>query len=188
MTECLAAYDPIRPVAPRARWWIVVTVVTALGLWGLIFHWFFMGLPMVLGHRVNFLVAAVLVTGVILAFFVLIQGYEQELAAAAVALRERNEALRTLEAERDTRLLDLARDLALALVEISNQCEIALGMPDSTDTLGTLSGVKDRADQIHSVVRSLIELRQEGTGLTEFLSAVLEDYRRFRETQAAKVA
>lgn len=181
----LAFYDPVRPIAPQAKWWIVGAVVILLTAWELVFHLFMMGLPMVLGHRLNALIAAVLVSGAVLGFFVIIQGYERQLAATAVALREKNEALRAFEAERDTRLLDLARDLALTLVDISDRCEIALSLSGPPDARATLAEVRDRASQLQLVVRALIGLREDGTGLTEFLPAVLETYERHGEPQPA---
>jgi hypothetical protein len=179
----LPFYDPLRPVAPQARWWIVGAVVVLLGAWELLFHLTMMGLPIVTGHRLNALVAAALVSGTVLGCFIVVQRYEQQLAAAAVALRQKNEALRALEAERDTRLVDLARDLALILGDITTQCHVALSLSVPGTDRKTLQAVKERAEELPAVVRSLIELREDGAGLTEFLPAVLETYERYRETR-----
>jgi hypothetical protein len=181
----LPFYDPLRPIAPQAKWWIVGVVAVLLGAWEFVFHLTMMGLPIVTGHRLNVLVAAGLVAGTVLALFVVIQRYEQQLASAAVALREKNEALRALEAERDTGLLDLARDLVLTLVDITEQCETARGLADPSRVTEALARVEERARGLQSVVRSLISLREEGAGLTEFLPAVLDDYRRHHEASPA---
>src|SRR5262249_17386771 len=100
--------------AGRIKWWLVGIVAVLLGAWELAFHTWFMSVPMVTGHRLNALIAALLVGGVLLAAFRLLQQYEEQLATAAEELRQKNEALSLLEAERDTRLFQLARDLALA--------------------------------------------------------------------------
>src|SRR5689334_6718840 len=105
-------------MAPHAKWWIVGVVFVLLGIWELAFHRWFMEVPMILGHRLNALIAASLVAVVVLATFVLIQRYEQRVAALADELKRKNAALRALEAERDIRLVALARDLALALADI----------------------------------------------------------------------
>jgi signal transduction histidine kinase len=183
MTQELSIYDPIRPIAPRAKWWIVGAVVVVLGLWELVFHWFLMDLPMLVGHRVSFLMGAGLVTGVVLAFFRLIQDYEQELARATAAIREKNEALRALEAERDTRLLNLAGDLAVALADITQECEIALNLGGPKTAVESLTTIKARSDELQTVIRALIDLRRHGVGLTEYLPAVLDDYQRHRDAR-----
>ena len=76
-------YDPYRPLAPQLKWIIVGIVALVLGAWQIAFHLWFMGLPMLTGHRLNALIAAVLVAGVLLAFFVLIQDYERQLSRCA---------------------------------------------------------------------------------------------------------
>lgn len=174
--------DPLRPVAPQAKWWIVVAVFLLLGAWELFFHYRFMGLPMVTWHRLNVLVGASLVTMTVLASFVLIQGYERRLAAAAAALKEKNEALRALEAERDTRLLDLSGDLALALADIINRCEEVRQLPKAFDPVEALAAVESRASALQSVIRAMIELRDRGDGLTEWVPAVLEEYEAYLKT------
>ena len=148
--------DYLRPVAPGIKWWVVAITALLLGLWEIVFHSWFMGFPMVTGHRLNALISAALVAVVTLAFFRLIQAYEQRLARAAVALRERNEALRALEAERDTRLLELSRDLALALAEILWRCAEARQLPKAFDAQETLATVETRADELQSVIRAKI--------------------------------
>jgi hypothetical protein len=185
MSDDLPFYDSLRPIAPQAKWWIVGAVALLLGAWELISHLTMMHLPMELGHRVDALVATALVTSVVLAVFVLIQKYERHLARAAVALRRKNEALRALEAERDTGLLDLARDLALVLVDITEQCEIARSLTDPSHAIQALAKVEERAHSLQSAVRSLIDLREEGAGLTEYLPPLLDDYRRHRKLSRA---
>ena len=101
------------------------------------------------------------------------------------ALQERTEALRALEVERDTRLLDLARDLALALVRITDQCEIALQFPAAGDATETLASVKAQAHDLYEVQRALVALERDGTGITRYLPAILEDYERRRPARAA---
>jgi hypothetical protein len=171
----------LRPVASQARWWIVGMVFLILGAWELTFHLWMMDLPMLLGHRLNALIGAALVAGVVLATFALIQSYEQRLAAAVRALTEKNEALRALEAERDSRLVDLAGDLSLALAEIVDECEVALSLPTKNSTPETLTAVQARAKKLGGVVHSLVELRQQGDSLTRSLPAILEEYQRYRE-------
>jgi hypothetical protein len=94
-----------------------------------------------------------------------------------VALRRKNEALRGLEADRDTGLLNVARDLALALVEITEQCEVARSLADPAHATEALAQIEERACRLQSAVRSLIDLREEGTGLTEDLPPLLDDSR-----------
>jgi hypothetical protein len=175
LTE-LPLYDSLRPIARQIKWWIVGAVVVLLGLWDLAFHLFLMRLPMAMGHRLNVLMAAILVAVTVLALFRIIQQYEQQLASAAVALREKNEALRALESERDTGILDLARDLALVLVDLMEQCEVARKLTDPARATEALARVEERAHELQSVLRSLIDLREDGAGLTEYLSPVLDDY------------
>jgi hypothetical protein len=179
MSEKSPFSDPLRPVAPQVKWWIVVAVFLLLGAWELFFHYGFMDLPMVTWHRLNVLVGASLVTMTILASFVLIQGYEQKLAAAAAALKEKNEALRALEAERDTRLLDLSRDLALALADITYRCEEARQLPKAFDPVEVLTTVESRASALQSVIRAMVQLRDRGDGLTDWVPAVLEEYEEY---------
>jgi len=178
--------DYLRPVAPLIKWWVVGIAALLLGLWEIVFHAWFMGLPMVSGHRLNALVSAVLVAGVTLAFFRLVQGYEQRLARAAAALREKNEAFRALEAERDTRLLDLSRDLALALAEILWRCEEARQLPKAFDAQKTLTAVETRIHELQSVIRAMVELRHHGDGLTDKVPAILEEYQRYRDEHPRK--
>jgi hypothetical protein len=156
-----------RPVAPQARWWIVGSVFVILGAWQMAFHFWLMNLPMLVGHRVNALVGAVLVAGVVLATFVLIQRYEQSLADAAAKLREANEALRALE--------------ALVLLEIDSRCDIALGLAEPGHAVETLRVVKERVTDMSKVARGLIEMKQDGSGLVEPLPAILDEYEQHRE-------
>jgi hypothetical protein len=185
MSDELPFYDPLRPIAPQAKWWIVGAVMLLLGAWELSFNRLMGHLPVATAHHVSAIVAALLVTGVTLAVFRLIQRYERQLARSAVALRRKNEALRGLEAERDTGLLDLARDLALALVEITEQCEIARGLADPAHAMEALARVEERARHLQTAVHSLIDLREEGTGLTEYLPPILDDYHRHRKVAPA---
>lgn len=178
--------EDLRPVAPGIKWWVVGIAAVLLGLWEVIFHAEFMRLPMVTGHRLNALVSILLVAGVTLAFFRLIQGYEQRLARAAAALREKNEALRALEAERDTRLLDLSRDLALALTDILWRCEEARQLPKTFDAQETLSAVEARAHELQQVIRAMVELRDHGDGLTDRVPAILEEHQRYLQEHPRK--
>jgi hypothetical protein len=175
-------FEPsLRPVAPNARWWILGIVFVLLAAWEAAFHRWFMDLPMITGHRLNALIAAGLVALVVLATFVLIQRYEQRLAALADELKRKNEALRALEAERDTRLVDLARDLALALAEIVTRCEVARGLPESVNAVEEFAAIEARAHVFQTVISSMIDLKHEGAGLTEVLPSILEEYQRHRE-------
>jgi hypothetical protein len=183
MNTPVAVYVPLRPITAQVKWWIVAVAALLLGAWEMLFHVQFMELPMIIGHRLNAGVAAVLVGAVVLAFFVLLQQYEQQLAAAAEALRQKNEALRALEAGRDSRLLDLTRDLALALVDITNHCEIALSLPETGDARKTLADVNARARRLHTVARALLELEREGAEQSHPLPALLEGCERAREIQ-----
>ena len=133
-------------------------------------------------HRLNVLAGASLVAMTVLANFILIQAYEQRLAAAAAALQERNEALRKLEAERDSRLLDLSRDLALALADIIGHCEAARQLPRAGDAAQALAAVEDRAQALQSVIRAIVQLRDRGEGLTDFVPAILAEYEEHLKT------
>jgi hypothetical protein len=179
-----AADEPLRPIAPQAKWWIVGWVAFLLGAWELVFHSWFMGLSMVVGHRLNALIAALLVAIVVLAAFHLIQDYERRLAEAARALAEKNEALRALEAERDTRLVDLARDLAFAVANLNVLCDVAEGLPTPAVTVGVIEDLRAHARQLQPVVNSLLELKHDGQGLTTALPAILTDYERSRAAAA----
>lgn len=170
-----------RPVAPQAKWWIVGVVFVLLGVWELAFHRWFMDVPMILGHRLNALIAASLVAVVVLATFVLIQRYEQRLAAMADELKRKNEALRALEAERDTRLVALARDLAVALADIVTRCEVARGLPEDIDAAEEFAAIEARAHTFQTVISAMIDLKHEGAGLTEALPSILDEYQRHRE-------
>jgi hypothetical protein len=178
--------DTLRPVAPQAKWWIVGIVFLVLGAWELAFHLWMMDLPMITGHRLNALIGAGLVAGVVLATFILIQRYEQRLAEAAASLREKNEALRSLEAERDTRLVSLAQDLVLGLVEINSQCEIALGASGPSHAAETLRIVKQRVDDLGATVRAIVEMKQDGSGLIHPLPAILEEHEKHRDEYLRK--
>jgi hypothetical protein len=173
----LPYYDPLRPIAPQAKWWIVGAVMLLLGAWELSFNRLMMHLPVATAHHVSAAVAALLVTGVTLAVFRLVQRYERHLAHAAVALRRKNEALRALEADRDTGLLNVARDLALVLVDLTEQCEVARGLADPAQVIQTLVRIQQRAHNLQAALRALIDLREEGTGLTEYLPPLLDDNR-----------
>jgi hypothetical protein len=172
--------DPHRPMAAQAKWWIVGIVFLILGAWELAFHLWMMDLPMVVGHRLNALVGGSLVAGVVLVTFRLLQEYEQRLAAALEEVREKNEALRALEAERDSRLVDLARDLSLTIAEVVERCEVALQLPTAHGAPEALAAVRDRAGQLGAVARAMVELKQHGTSLTRQLSPILEEYERAR--------
>ncbi len=148
--------------------------------WEGIHHTYLMGLPMMVAHRVNALAGIVLVAGTTLVFFSLIQAYERRLSEAATRLRERNEDLRALEEARDTRLLDLSRDLALTLADILMVCEEARHFPKTFDPLAALEKVEGRAGVLQAVIRSMIALRDQGDGLTERTPAILEEYERYR--------
>lgn len=187
MSERQPDYDPLRPIAPQMKWVIVGVAGLLLGAWEMVFHIAFMGLPMITGHRLNALIAAGLVTLVIVASFLLIQQYEQQLAAAVRELQRKNDALRDHEVERDLRLLELSRDLALALVDINNKCDIALTYPKSVDSLETLAEVKARATELYEVQRALVELERQGAALIDYLPAILGDYQRHRELQSARM-
>jgi hypothetical protein len=184
MLQQHSEYDPFRPVAPQMKWLIVGAAALLLGAWELTFHLWFMGLPMVAAHRFNALVAGLLVAGVVLASFTLIQQYEQQTAATVETLRQKNEALRTLETERDERLLNLAGDLALALVDVTNKCEIALTYPNSNDPMETLAAVKARIHELYGVERSLVDLEREGSAVAAGLPSILEGYERSRGPSA----
>jgi signal transduction histidine kinase len=173
--------DTLHPIAPQAKWWIVGMVFLVLGAWELAFHLWMMDLPMVTGHRLNALIGAGLVAVVVLTTFVLIQRYEWQLVAAAEALQQKSEALQALEAERDTRLVDLAADLALVLTEIIDQCEVALRLSDAGKAPEALAAVGARAHELGAVVRSLVEMKRKGDGLTNRLPAILEEYQRHRD-------
>lgn len=179
-TEKPTLPEYLKPLAPSLKWWVVGLVAGLLIIWQAIFHSFFMDLPMVTGHRLNAIVGAVLVAGVTLAFFQLIQGYERQLAEAAQEYLERNERLRALEAGRDTRLLQLSQELALAIADILWRCEEARGLPKFCDPAETLAGVEERLHGLQTVVQAMVELREESKGLTEKVPAILEEYERYR--------
>jgi hypothetical protein len=183
MTHQRQLPSELRPVAPHVKWWIVGLAALLLGAWELFFHTTYMSLPMATWHRINVLVGAVLVGATVLAAFVVIQNYEQRLAAAARALDEKNEALRSLEAERDTRLLDLSRDLALALADIIFTSEAARGLPRTCDPIAALQKVEERAGELQTVIRAMVQLRDRGDELTDRLPAILAEYQAYAEAQ-----
>jgi len=174
--------------AGRIKWWLVGIVAVLLGAWELAFHTWFMSVPMVTGHRLNGLIAALLVGGVLLAAFRLLQQYEEQLATAAEGLRQKNEALSLLEAERDTRLFPLARDLALALAGVIANCEVALGLPDARAAMQAIAAAKTHAEGIQEVVRRLIALEHTSDGLLDSLPAILDAYDRERRREATTAA
>jgi hypothetical protein len=126
-------------------------------------------------------VGAALVGLVVLAAVALMQRREQQWATTANSLRRTSEALQSLEAERDSRLVGLARDLAVVLVEIMERCEIAERLPEAEKASEALTAVKARADELGAIVRSLVELKQEGAAVVMPLPEILEEYQRHRE-------
>jgi hypothetical protein len=163
-------------------------VAVLLGAWEIAFHAWFMSVPMITGHRLNALIAAILVGSVLLVAFRLIQQYEEQLAAAAEELRQKNEALSRLEAERDTRLFELARDLALALAGVTANCEVALGLPDARAGMDAIASAGTHADRIQGIVRRLIDLEHTSDGLVDSLPAILDAYERAQQEQAGAAA
>jgi signal transduction histidine kinase len=168
-------------LAPQAKWWLVGMVLLALGAWELSLHHWRMHLPAATVYPLDALVGASLVGLVLLAAFALIQRREQQLATTAESLRRTSEALRSLEAERDSRLVDLARDLAVVLAEIIERCEIAERLPEAEKASEALTAVKARADELGAIVRSLVELKQEGAAVVTPLPEILVEYQRHRE-------
>jgi hypothetical protein len=167
-------------LAPQAKWWLVGMVSLALGAWELSLHHWRMHLPAATVYPLDALVGASLVGLVLLAAFALIQRREQQLATTAEYLQRTSEALRSLEAERDSRLVDLVRDLGVVLVKIIVTCEIAQQLPEAGKASEALAAVKAQADELGAIVRSLADLKQEGAVVTP-LPAILEEYQRHRE-------
>src|SRR6266542_140600 len=154
MSNQTIRYDRWRPVIPQLKWLIVGVVILLLGVWELFFHTLYMHLPMVAGHEVNVLGAALLLTGALLALFGVIQMYERQSADTGRLLDEKTQALLAHDTQRDRELLDLTRDLALALVEITDRCDSALTFPETVDPLETLAVVKARAQELYQVERA----------------------------------
>jgi hypothetical protein len=106
---------------------------------------------------------------VVLATFILIQGYEQRLSEAAEALRQKNAALSALEAERDTRLVELASDLAVALADIVSRSEVALSFPGAVDAMEEFTAMERHAHEMQSVIDAMVQLRRNGARLDHHL-------------------
>jgi hypothetical protein len=168
--------DRWRLVVPQLRWVTVGIVVVLLGVWELYYHAEFMNLPMAVGHGVNLLGAALFVTGGLLAIFAVLQMYERQTADAGRLLDEKTQGLLAHDAAQDLQLLDLTRDLALALVEINERCDLALAFPESADPFEALRAIKGRAQALYHVEQALVELERDEATLVQDLNALLYDY------------
>jgi hypothetical protein len=176
MSDQQTRYDGWRPVIPQLKWITIGVVIVLLGVWEIYYHAGFMQLPMIVGHGVNVLGAGLLVTGGLLVLFAVLQMYERQSADRGRVLDEQTQGLLIHDAQRDRQLLDLARDLALALVEITNRCDLALRFPEAVDARETLAAVKARAQELYRVERALVDLEQDEATLLRDMNALLYDY------------
>jgi hypothetical protein len=121
------ADDPLRPVAPRLKWWLVGAVILLLGAWQVAFHLWFMHLPMLTGHRLNSAVGGLLVALTLLAALSLVQVYEERLAAGTRILWESDQRLRKELAARNQQILDRARVLRQIANDLAGGSETSPG-------------------------------------------------------------
>ena len=98
----------------------------------------------------------VLVRGVI---FRMVARYEHALERLNAELAAANDALCRLEATRDEKLLDLARDLSLSLADLIGHAQIALQSTTDLPNIKTFSRAVDDAQSLRAIAHELLELK-----------------------------
>ena len=91
MSKPMADYDRWRPVIPQIKWLAIGVAVVLLSVWEMYYHAEFMKLPMLAGHGVKVLGAALFMTGGLLALFAVLQMYERQSAQRGRLLDEKTQ-------------------------------------------------------------------------------------------------
>lgn len=152
------------PLASRTfQWTLIGSAALLFGFWEFVGHRWLMQLPMNIYHLVSaggavFWLA--LVTGGV---FRLIARHERELQRLNAELAEKNEALRRMEAMRDTRLVALAQDLSLSLAALTVQSRVALQCTTNLADVKAFSSAIDQAEKMRAIADELLDLKRGTT-------------------------
>jgi signal transduction histidine kinase len=148
--------------------WVLVGSCAALyAVWEIIDHTWLMHIPMMANHGLDVAAAVVIVAVMSAAVFSTLGTYQKALSRLNADLTVANAALSKLEATRDQRLLELARDLSFAVSGLVGQAEIALQRTTDLPNIKALSGAVDRAQKIGAIAHDLLDLKQMTAGETD---------------------
>lgn len=137
----------------------VLSTAALLALWEMADHFWLMQEPMRLRHGLNLGVTVLLLTLTASAVFTVILRYERTLQHLNAELRAKSEALQQLEAVRDERLLELAQDLSLSLVDLTSNAQVALQRVTDLPNIQSFSAAIDRAEEMSGIASALLELK-----------------------------
>jgi hypothetical protein len=152
------------PIAARTFQWALIGSASLLfGVWEFVGHRWLMQLPMNTYHLVSAGGAVFWLAVVTGGIFRLIARHERELQRLNAELAEKNEALRRMEAMRDTRLVALAQDLSLSLAALAVQSRVALQCTTNLADVKAFSSAIDQADKMRAIADELLDLKRGTT-------------------------
>jgi hypothetical protein len=173
-------------MAQRVKWRLAVLAAVSGAAVVLIFGAGPLRLSIPTSYPVDLLLSAAFVVPLVAAAFLIVRDYERRLADATRSLESRTEALRRVEAERNTRLLDLSGDLALTVADIIYTSESARHLPEACDPMEALQRVETHAADLQVIIHHLVWLREQANEATEEPTRILEEYRPLVEDRARR--
>jgi hypothetical protein len=122
--------------------------------------WLIHRLPAGLSGELDTAVMLTIVVAISGAVFGLVGRYQKAITKVNADLTAANAALSKLEAARDARLLELARDLSFAAFGLAGQAELALQRTIDLPNIKALSDAVDRAEKIGAMAHALLDLKE----------------------------
>lgn len=146
----------------RTYQWVLILGAAALfALWELTDHLWLMQAPMRLQHGLNLGVTTLLLAATASAVFAVLRRYEQAWRHLNTRLQIANEALQRLEATRDERLVEIAKELSLTQSSLVAQAQMALQSTTDLPNIKAFSAAIDRAEHSQGLVRASDGGREE---------------------------
>jgi signal transduction histidine kinase len=158
--EELLDMQTIKPPIATYHLTLVASCAILFIAWEVVDHTWLMHLPMDINHGLDALATLVIVVLLSAAVFNLVGRYQRAIAKLNMELADANTALSRLEADRDERLLDLARDLSFEVAGLVGESEVALQTTTDLRNIKAFADAIDRAGKIEAIAHELLDLKQ----------------------------
>lgn len=142
------------------QWTLIGFGMMLFALWEWFDHLWLMHVPMNLRHSLQIAGTTLILLFVTFSVFTVIVRYEQRLRSLNVQLQQQNAALERLEATRDARLLDLAKNLSVTLADLTMNAQFVLQSAERLPDIVSLSAAIDRAERLSTISHDLLQLSE----------------------------
>lgn len=128
--------------------------------WQVVEHVWLMHWPMSAYHVVSGIGSVAWLLFVVGLVFSALRRHEESLAHANAELAAKNARLEAIEQERDKRLVQLAQELSLTLVELRSVAQVSLQRTTDLNDIKAFSNAIDRADELFNIAEEILDLKQ----------------------------